>query len=376
MLPPSIQTIHIPIGTRVLLRTSLNVPTEDGAVTGMFRLHAAARTILFLRERRARVTMISHLSDDSASLKPVHRALNEMFPVSFMPHITGEVPYAARKRLQPGEILLLENVRTDGREKENDILFAEELAAGSDMFVFDDFTAAHRRHASTVGPIGLLPSYAGIRFYEEMTALLRITGRITKPAIAVMGGAKCATKIPIMEKLSATYDTIFVGGVLANTLLKHAGYPVGLSRTEDADIPESPAANIILPKDVVVTKDFMKDRTVPVGAVEHDDTIVDIGDQTLKAMRYRFQDARTVVMNGPTGWYERGYTKQTVHIADMIGGTGAYTFAGGGDIVTLLENADRLDEFFFVSTGGGSLLSYLSGDELPVLTAFAEGGRG
>ena len=374
MLPPSLQKTHIPIGTRVLVRTSLNVPIEDGAVTGMFRLRSALPTIQFLRERKARITLVSHLSDDAASLRPVHRALNEMFPVSFMPHLTGEIPYAARKQMRPGEVLLLENVRTDPREKENDILFAEEIAAGADMFVFDDFTAAHRAHASTVGIIPHLPSYAGIRFYEELTALLRITERVTAPAVALMGGAKCATKLPLLEKLSARYDTIFVSGVLANTLLKHRGYEVGRSKTEEVAVPVPPADSpaVVLPRDFIVTKDFIEQRTVPADGVGPDDTIVDIGDRTLKAMAYRLPGARTVVMNGPTGWYEKGYMKQTVAIAGMIGESDAYSFAGGGDLVTALERGNRTDDFHFVSTGGGSLLQYLSGEELPVLTAFGE----
>ena len=372
MLLPTIQQKHIPRGTQVLVRTALNVPIENGEVISMFRLYNALPTIKFLKERGARITLISHLSDETASLAPVHQMLNKFIPVSFIPHLTGEAPFAARQRLQPGEVLLLENTRHDKREKQNDSLFAEELAANADMFVFDDFTAAHREHTSTTGVMEYLPPYAGIRFYEEVTALLRITERLERPAVAVLGGAKCETKIPLIAELVETYDTIFVSGVIANTLLKHRGHNIGNSRVEDVKIPKevAEANNIILPQEVIVTKDFMKTRMVPLEKVEEDDTIVDVGDQVLKIMQYHFEKAKTIVMNGPTSWYEKGFTKQTVLITEMVRQSNAYSFLGGGDIVGLLEQRDMLKGLMFVSTGGGSLLEYLASGTLPVLRAF------
>ncbi len=372
MLLPTIQQKHIPSGTQVLIRTALNVPIENGEVISMFRLYSALPTIKFLKEKGARITLISHLSDETASLAPVHQMLNKFIPVSFIPHLTGEAPFAARQQLQPGEVLLLENTRHDKREKQNDSLFAEELAANADMFVFDDFTAAHREHTSTTGVMEYLPPYAGIRFYEEVTALLRITERLERPAVAVLGGAKCETKIPLIAELVETYDTIFVSGVIANTLLKHRGHNIGNSRVEDVEIPKevAEANNIILPQEVVVTKDFMKTRMVPLEKVEEDDTIVDVGDQVLKIMQYHFEKAKTIVMNGPTSWYEKGFTKQTVLITEMVRQSNAYSFLGGGDIVGLLEQRDMLKGLMFVSTGGGSLLEYLASGTLPVLRAF------
>ena len=374
MLPIPIQKIHIPHGTRVLVRTSLNVPIQDGEVLSMFRLHSALETIRFLRSIKARITLISHLSDSRGSLAPVHQILNRFIPVSFIPQITGEAPYAARKNLQPGEIVLLENVRSDHREQESDDLFAEEIAANADMFVFDDFTAAHRSHASTVNLIRHLPSYAGIQFYKEVTAAMRITERLRKPAVAVLGGAKCSTKLPLIAKLSETYDALCVGGVLANTLLKHRGYEVGLSKVEEVEIPEVLAkkTNVLLPQDVIVTKDFLNIRTVPIDSIGKDETIVDIGDQTLKIIQHHLNNAKTVFMNGPTGWYEKGFTHQTATLANMVVNTNAYTLAGGGDIVALLEKVDMIKKLHFVSTGGGALLQYLAEGTLPVLQVFEE----
>ncbi len=377
MLPPALHKKDIPVGTRVLVRTSLNLPTQDGAVTSAFRLNAALRTVVFLREKGARITLLSHLSDDTASLTSVHKVLNDRIPVSFIPQLTGEAPYAARKQLEPGEVLLLENTRTDKRERENDILFAEELAAQTDLFVFDDFTAAHRSHASTVGLIQCLPSCAGIQFYEELTALLRITERMETPAVAVVSGAKCATKIPLIARLAETYDTLFIGGVIANTLLRYKGYSVGTSKTEEVVVPDAVAngTNVILPQEVIVTKDYISHRMIPVERVEDDDIIVDVGDRTLRTMWYHFENAKTIVMNGPTGWYEKGFMKQTMLITDLIKKSGAYTFAGGGDTVALLEQRNLLDGWHFISTGGGSLLHYLANGTLPVLQALNGAGR-
>ena len=184
-----------------------------------------------------------------------------------------------------------------------------------------------------------LPSYVGIHFYEEITALARITERLTKPAVAVLSGAKCETKIPIIMKLSGMYDTIFVGGVIANTLLKHRGYNVGTSKVSDMIVPQVVIDNdaIVLPRDVIVANSANTVRMVPVEKIGDDDMIIDIGDQTVETMRDVFMNAKTIIMNGPTGWYERGFTKQTFLIVDMIRKTNAYTFAGGGDIVALLE---------------------------------------
>ena len=190
-------------------------------------------------------------------------------------------------------------------------------------------------------------------FYEEITALARITERLTKPAVAVLSGAKCETKIPIIMKLSGMYDTIFVGGVIANTLLKHRGYNVGTSKVSDMIVPQVVIDNdaIVLPRDVIVANSANTVRMVPVEKIGDDDMIIDIGDQTVETMRDVFMNAKTIIMNGPTGWYERGFTKQTFLIVDMIRKTNAYTFAGGGDIVALLEQTGQVDGLTFVSTG-------------------------
>ena len=373
MLFSSIHQTHIPHGTRVLLRACLNVPIQDSKVAGIFRLQQTARTIQFLKQKGARITIIGHLGREKKSLATVHQALNKMTSLSFIPHIVGEVPYATRKNLQPGDAVLLENTRIDPREVENDDLFVEEIMAQSDMFVFDDFSAAHREHASTVGLINALPSYAGILFYEEVTAILRLTKRLEKPAIAVVSGAKCDTKIPLIENLLNTYKVIFVGGIIANSILKQRGFHIGASKVDDTPITKNilESRNVITPHDVIVAKkDFSKVRTIPIQEIESDEVIVDVGDKALKAIQYHLEDTKTMLLNGPLGWYEKGFYAQTTKLSELVANTQTYSFAGGGETVALLEQRNLLSDWKFVSTGGGSLLTYLAEGTLPVIEAF------
>ena len=373
MLFPTIQQTDIPHGTRVLLRACLNVPIQNGEVASSFRLQQTAKTIELLKQRNARTTVIGHLGRDGASLAPVHQALNKIVSLSFVPQLVGEIPYIARKNLQPGEAILLENTRTDPREEENDALFIEELIAQTDMLVFDDFSAAHREHASTVGLIEALPSYAGILFYEEMTAALRLTQRLEKPAVAIISGAKCKTKIPLIERLLDSYETVFVGGVIANTMLQQRGLQIGASQVDDTPIAENILHNnhIILPHDVVVAKkDFSETKMVLQQEVESDDIIVDVGDKTLKAMWHHLENAKTILVNGPLGWFEKGFYTQTAALSNLVANSHAYSFAGGGETVALLEQHELLDDWRFISTGGGALLTYLADGTLPVLDAF------
>ena len=373
MLFSSIHQTHIPHGTRVLLRACLNVPIQDGEVAGIFRLQQTARTIEFLKQKGVRITVIGHLGRNQESLTSVHQALNKLTPLSFIPHIVGEVPYAARKNLQPGKAVLLENTRIDPREMENDDLFVEEIMAQTDMFVFDDFSAAHREHASTIGLINALPSYAGILFYEEVTAVLRLTERLEKPAIAIVSGAKCNTKIPLIENLLNTYKVIFVGGIIANSILKQRGFHIGASKVDDTPITKNilESRNIITPYDVIVAKkDFSKARTIPVQEIESDEVIVDVGDKTLKAIQHHIEDAKTMLLNGPLGWCEKGFCAQTATLSELVANTQTYSFVGGGETVALLEQRDLLNNWKFVSTGGGSLLTYLAEGTLPVIEAF------
>ena len=372
MLIPTIKHKNINIGDRVLLRSSLNVPIEDGKITSGFRLKESIRTIKYLSDRGVRLTIISHRSDSTASLAVVHKELNKIIPVSFINALSGENVLSARENLKNGEILLLENTRFDIRETREDQFLIKELSNGTDYFVFDDFSAAHREHSSTTGLIKNLPSYAGIRFEEELNAIKNIKDKISSPSVAILGGAKCSTKIPLIKELVKIYDIVFIGGVIANTLLKKKGCNIGLSKFEDVEISDEVLNNkkILLPKDVIVEDENSNSRLINLLDIKDNDVIVDVGDASLRLLNYHIEEAKTVLWNGPLGFYEKGYTKQSLMLSELITKQSAYTLVGGGDTISVLENANKLKDWKFVSTGGGSLFELLSNRTLPVIEAF------
>lgn len=363
---------QIKVGDRVLLRASLNVPLDETGITSTFRLEKSLKTIEYLCQKGARVTVIGHLGQNKESLIKVHKELNKHFPVSFIPKTTGEEVFNARKQIQNGSALLLENTRKDDREIQNDYVFATELAAGADFFVYDDFSAAHREHASTVGIIKLLPSYAGLNFYEEITAIKRITERSIAPKIAILGGSKTKTKLAVINEFLENYDHIFLGGVLANSVLKQKGVNIGASKFDDQPLSTNilNSKKIILPTDVVVTKDYIKSETKHITDVENDEIIVDVGETTLKAFSKILQGAKTIVWNGPLGFYEKGFSNQSTALSVFVEQSKAYSLLSGGDTVSLIEKKERIRDWSFVSTGGGSLLIYLATHTLPVIFEF------
>ena len=224
---PSIADVADLEGTYVLVRISLNVPVANGAVTNLFRIEQCMPTIKHLINKGARVILCSHIGrKEDESLLPVHQALQQFISVQFSPEVVGETTTRMRNELRNGEVLLLENVRRDPREVENDPAFAAELAALADVFVNDDFAASHRAHASLHAICKLLPSYAGLNFIHEHTELLKVM-HPESPSLFILGGAKFETKMPLVEKYLDIYDHIFIGGALANDFFKAKGFEVG-----------------------------------------------------------------------------------------------------------------------------------------------------
>ncbi len=231
----SVRDIPALEGIPVLLRTSLNAPIENGTIENTFRLESALPTIKYLRERHAKVVLISHISGKGTeSLRPMYEAMKKWIPdMRWCPVSIGKEAREAVRSLSPGGIVMLENLRRHTGEEKNDAEFAKELAALGDVFVQDSFDVCHREHASVVGVPSLLPSYAGLTVEAEVKAL---SGALTpkKPSLAVIAGAKFATKEPVLKTLLKAYDHVFVGGALANDFLKEKGYPVGVSLVSDA----------------------------------------------------------------------------------------------------------------------------------------------
>ena len=358
----------------VLVRAGLNIPLVDGKPTSTFRLRRALETISYLQSKNAKVIVIGHIGRDPfATLKPVYEFIRTQIPrVSFSEYVCGASVRERAALLMPGEVLILENLRRNKGEVDNDRGFAKELASLADVFVQDAFDTCHRKHASIIGIPGLLPSYAGKLVSKEVDALTKaITPK--KPSIAIIGGAKFATKEPLISKLLHVYDRIFIGGALGNDLLAARGYPIGRSVTSgQTDSLETFAkdARIIGPVDVVVSSAKGGGIRMP-NEVKEDDMILDAGPATVEVLKGYVDEAKTVLWNGPLGYYENGYKEGTHALAEVIAATHTNAIIGGGDTVASIESLELEHEFSFISTGGGAMLEFLTHGTLPGIAALS-----
>lgn len=366
----------------ILVRAALNVPIAEGSVTNDYRLRRAVPTITYLRERGAKVVLVSHIGEKGTeTLEPVARALGKIIPgVSFFGETIGTGARSAVRTLAPGGVLVLENVRRNRGEKMNDREFARELAALADVFVQDSFDTCHRMHASIVSVPEFLPSYAGFLLQEEIRELSRALTP-EHPALAIIGGVKFSTKEAVLGTLVASYDHVFVGGALANDFLKASGREVGKSLVSGADptVIRRLLTNsrIVLPMDsLALTSEAvnaldarMRAHVAELGQVRTNEIILDHGPKTSALLHELVHSAKTILWNGPLGNYERGFTDATDALAYAIAESGAHSIVGGGDTVAAIEKRGLLSHFSFVSTGGGAMLAYFAHGTLPGIVA-------
>jgi phosphoglycerate kinase len=360
-------------GKRVLLRTSLNVPIDDGKILDATRLDEALQTIQFLRSAGARIILISHHSDgEKATLRPAFEYLKERVPLSFIEDIRSAQAKEAVAALHDGDILMSENVRKYPEEEKNDPGFVRELASLADIYVNDDFTTAHRVHASIVGVPALLPSYAGLNFEREYSFLSQALGA-PAPSLAIIGGAKPETKIPLIATLTAKMTDVFIAGVSANVVWQSRGLSIGTSATTDDGIPEvavvNAAQNTYLPSDVRIVDAEGDLKVVAPDKVTKNAAIVDAGPQTLRELSDLIDDASFILWNGPLGEYEKGYTESTHALAHLLAKSGKRVIIGGGDTVTAITRLNLDDAFTFVSTAGGAMIDFLAHGTLPGIEA-------
>jgi phosphoglycerate kinase len=379
-------------GKRVLLREDLNVPLRDGRVADETRIVAALPTIRALRERGARVLILSHLGrpsgpDPALSLRPIAGVLSERLgiPVAFAEDCIGDAARAIAERLRDGEVALLENVRFHAGEERNDPAFAQALAELGDCYVNDAFGTAHRAHASTEGIARLLPSAAGLLMQAELAALSRLLDCPERPFVCVIGGAKVKDKVGVFVNLLARVQAFCIGGGMANTFLAAQGVNVGRSLRDD-DL--EPARRILqlardhgvvlhLPDDAVVSATFDDDagaHTAEITAIG-DTMILDIGPRTARRYAEVIEEARTIVFNGPMGVYERApYREGTRIVGEAIARAterGAFSVVGGGDAAAAAQMLGFADRVTHLSTGGGATLEYLEGKMLPGVAALS-----
>lgn len=368
---PSIRHVAGLSGRRVFLRADLNVPVNSSSVRDNFRIQRSLSTIELLRGEGACVIVGSHLGRDGASMRPVADELRKFIPASFVPEVVGPHAAQAMSVMRPGETIILENLRRDPREEANDPTFVDALALGIDYYVNDAFAASHRTHASIVGLPHRLPHCAGLLFLDEVANLsgaLHPKGR----SLAILGGAKFETKVPLIEKLLGVYETVVVVGALANDFFKLRGYDVGTSLVSSFPREHfdklATHKNLMLPTDVTVasaTGTAVKDP----GAVTGAEKIVDVGTETSARLAQLVTEADYVLWNGPLGYYEDGYTRETDALALAIAGSKTRSVVGGGDTVAAIAHLNLEDKFDFLSTAGGAMLEFLLKGTLPGIEA-------
>ena len=370
---------------RVLIREDLNVPVRDGVVTSDARLRAALPTIEQAHAQGAAVMLMSHLGrpeegdpDASFSLAPVAACLSQLLGKQVT--LTQDWESAAP---DPGEILLLENVRFNAGEKANDPALAKRYAALCDVFVMDAFGTAHRAQASTHGVAEFAPTAcAGPLLAAELDALERALTSPAPPMLAIVGGSKVSTKLTVLESLAQKCDSLIVGGGIANTFLAAAGYPVGKSLCEHDMLDTARAlmqtTSIPLPVDLVVATAFDQaaEATVKLASeVSDEDMILDIGPQAAQGIAEQLMKAGTILWNGPVGVFEfEQFSGGTRTVAQAIAASEGFSLAGGGDTLAAIDQFGIADNVSYISTGGGAFLEYVEGKTLPAVAMLASRG--
>ena len=338
---------------KVLLRVDFNVATENGKVKEKFKIEAAKETIKYLLEKKVKIALASHFGRPEGkkipeySLGKIAEDIGNILGVKtkFISDCVGQEVREGLQNIMAGEVLILENVRFYSGDESNDGKFSKKLAENFDIFVNDAFSVSHRDQASVTGVTKFLPSFAGFRLQKEITEMEKIKNNFSRPAVAIIGGAKIETKLPVIKFFEEKYDYILVGGKIANEALDQ-----GIKFSE----------KVILPEDFV-DDPVKSDETSDNGASR-----LDIGPKTIEKFISIISGAKTVVWNGPTGKFEEEkYAVSTEAILEAVISSGAYSVVGGGETIEVLEKYSALARINFVSTGGGAMLTYLSGEPMP-----------
>ena len=373
---------------RVIVRCDFNVPMQDGAITDDSRIRAALPTIQYLKEHDARVILMSHMGRPKGepkmefTMKPVADRLSELLGAEVVfvssPAVVDDAVRSAAEALQPGQVMLLENVRFRKEETENDPEFAKELASLAEIFVQEAFGTAHRAHASTAGIAEYLPAVSGHLIEKEVKFLGDAVESPKRPFVAILGGAKVKDKIPVIKNLIGKVDTLLIGGGMAYTFFKSEGYEIGKSILDEESIElaasllkeaKEAGVEMLLPVDIVCADKFDNDantKTVPCNEIPADMEGLDVGPETVKLYGDKIRSAATVVWNGPMGVFEMDtFAKGTNGIAEAMAECPGTTIIGGGDSAAAIRKAGLADKMTHISTGGGASLEFLEGKKLP-----------
>ncbi|MEN6349177.1 MAG: phosphoglycerate kinase [Syntrophomonas sp.] len=378
-------------GKKILMRVDFNVPMDKNLeIIDDTKMQAALPTIEYILSQGGRLILMSHLGrpkgkpEEQYSLKKVALRLATLInkKVSIAPDCIGPETRAMADKLQPGEVLLLENVRFYPGEEKNDPEFSKQLASLGDIFVNDAFGSAHRAHSSTAGIADFIPSYAGFLMEKEVEMLENVLEHPESPRMAILGGAKVSDKLGLIANLLDKMDIILIGGGMANTFLKAQGKNIGKSiyekdLVEEArqllDKAQAKNVQLMLPQDVVVAEEIKAEaacQTVSVDNVPEGTMILDIGPRTIELFTQAVKKARTIVWNGPVGVYEyKNFARGTEEITRAIASSSAVSVIGGGDSAVVAHNLGLESQITHISTGGGATLEFLEGLKLPGVQA-------
>ena len=377
---------------RVLLRLDLNVPLKNRFITDETRIDKIVPILNFLIEKKSKIIIISHVGrpkgefDKNLSLKPICENLEKklMKKIQLLDDNIFKLKKKDLFKNPQEQIVFLENIRFYKEEEKNDIFFAKHLASLADLYVNDAFSCSHRSHASISKITEFLPSYAGLQLETEINALKKVTTEIKKPITCIIGGSKILTKINIIKNLIPKFDNIIIVGGMANSVINYKGYNIGKSIKEPNcqivvkeifETSKSHSCEITFPEDVLVGKNINDSSKIrKLDDIKNDELILDIGPKTVKKIKEIIKISKTVLWNGPAGYFENSnFAGGSYEIAKAIvkknKENSIYSVIGGGDTIALVNQLNVIQDFNFVSTAGGAFLEYLEGKELPGIKA-------
>ena len=383
---------------KIIVRVDLNVPVFEDKITDHSRIYSILPTLEKLIKNKNKVFLITHFGRPKGKINnkfsieflclELKKILN-LKTIHFLANFDQKIIKTKISEMNFGEICLLENLRFNNEEEKNDLEFSKLLASDFDIYINDAFSVSHRNHASITGITNFLPSYAGLSFSKEIENLDKFLENSNKPNLAIIGGSKISTKIKVLENLVEIFDSIVIGGAMANTFLLSNNYNIGLSLVESDFINLSKEiqykaklknCKILLPIDVVCSKNLENKEnfeTYSINNIPHDHMIFDVGEQSTKLIFNEILNSKSVLWNGPLGAFEYSpFDKSTISVANIIKNFSSknqiYSLAGGGDTLAAIKKAQANDAFNYLSTAGGAFLEWLEGNKSPGFIALKE----
>ena len=360
---------------KIIVRVDLNVPVLEGTITDHSRIHAILPTLEKLIKNKNKVFLIAHFGRPKGQVNKTYsieflcselKKFLNLNTIHFLANYEKKIIETKISEMDLGEICLLENIRFNAEEEKNDLNFSKVLASSFDIYINDAFSASHRNHASIVGITKYLPSYAGLSFSKEIENLDKFLENSNKPNLAIIGGSKVSTKIKVLENIVEIFDSLVIGGAMANTFLLSNNYNVGSSLVENDFIE--------LSKKI---EDRVNIKTYSINNIPNDQMILDVGEQTTKLISDEILKSKSILWNGPLGAFEYSpFDKSTISVANIIQNYSSKSqldaLAGGGDTLAAIKKAKANDAFKYLSTAGGAFLEWLEGNKSPGFIAVRE----